>query len=51
MYGFNNNASEINALAKHTISETYYFGLTLMYAPGMSEDNMAGKHLYVFSNK
>ena len=40
MYGFDNNTSEIDALAKHTIAETYYFGPTVMYAPGMSKDNM-----------
>ena len=43
MYGFDNNTLEIYALAKHMIAETYYFGPTLMYAPDMSEDNVAGK--------
>ena len=41
MYGFDNkNMPEIDALAKHTTAETYYFGRTLMYTPGTSEDNV-----------
>ena len=45
MYGFDNNTSKIDALAKHTIALTCGGGPTLSYAPGMSEDNV----MYIYT--